>query len=731
MTLEKVFSQIKDEDIDEDIREAAELLGLPRDAFLEDAIRKEILKSPASLDVVACPGSGKTTLLVAKLAILAKHWPYRTEGICVLSHTNAARIEIETKLGNTTVGQRLLSYPHFIGTIHGFVDTFVAIPWLRSHGYRITLIDTDIVRKKRWWRLPQELQDKLRGYIKKQKGTRKRGAEECVKSLLTVELSGFNSGSKCNGTLTLTPEEISKIREILQKSTFEEGYFCYQEMLMWGEEAIEKSPGIVKAIRQRFPLLFIDEAQDTGEAQARILDKIFMARQYGDPVIRQRFGDPNQAIYHSASAQPATIDPFPVPPNDPNIQGFSLSNSHRFDNTIAELAHPLRPKSDGEEDKEDKCEGTGPKAKYNGFLKQGQQQQHTIFLFDENSIAQVLPAYAQLILETFSDKGLKEGRFTAVGMVHRPSRWSSTNAWPYNVPDYWPAYDAELSGPEPHPETFVQYVQAGQKKAVEEGEAYPLVEKIAEGLQRLVNIITGPEGKKLHRSPNMHRYILRLIEEKEDDKLYQAYRDLVYEFVRKRGNLTQTEWEQKEKQTVRDIAKAIVGFPGNSRLPLEAVDFLKWPTGSGTGVQNPTEEETNSPCKNNVYVHSENGREVSIHLGSIHSVKGQEHTATLVLETHWYTYNLQDLLDLLIGSGTCRDTCSNMANKDEEDRCRYRCRVHYVAMTRPTHLLCLAMRKEAFGEERLREAQQNEWKLNGWTIKDLTTQKENGGGEAT
>lgn len=99
---------------DEDIRWAALLLGLPSDAFhgeKENDQCQDILKSMKTLDVAACPGSGKTTLLVAKLAILVGKWQYRTRGICVISHTNAARHEIETRLGNTSAGQRLLAYP--------------------------------------------------------------------------------------------------------------------------------------------------------------------------------------------------------------------------------------------------------------------------------------------------------------------------------------------------------------------------------------------------------------------------------------------------------------------------------------------------------------------------------------------------------------------------------------------------------------------------------------------
>jgi DNA helicase-2/ATP-dependent DNA helicase PcrA len=86
---------------DADIEWVSALMSL-RDL---DERRREFLKRLDTLDVAACPGSGKTTLVVAKLAILGRHWRSRTQGICVLSHTNAAREEIESRLGTTEVGQ--------------------------------------------------------------------------------------------------------------------------------------------------------------------------------------------------------------------------------------------------------------------------------------------------------------------------------------------------------------------------------------------------------------------------------------------------------------------------------------------------------------------------------------------------------------------------------------------------------------------------------------------------
>src|SRR5438309_2029868 len=85
---------------EQDLSEAASLLKIDRDLLFGDA-RREAATRMDSFDVAACPGSGKTTLLVAKLAMLASNWKHSTRGLCVLSHTNVARSEIEGCLGGS------------------------------------------------------------------------------------------------------------------------------------------------------------------------------------------------------------------------------------------------------------------------------------------------------------------------------------------------------------------------------------------------------------------------------------------------------------------------------------------------------------------------------------------------------------------------------------------------------------------------------------------------------
>lgn len=59
----------------------------------------------------------KTTLLAAKLALLSRTWKSRARGVCVISHTNAAREEIEKLLAAHPSAGAFLGYPHFVGTV--------------------------------------------------------------------------------------------------------------------------------------------------------------------------------------------------------------------------------------------------------------------------------------------------------------------------------------------------------------------------------------------------------------------------------------------------------------------------------------------------------------------------------------------------------------------------------------------------------------------------------------
>ena len=652
---------------DDDVLWASDVLDLPKSAFVGwdgNDPRKSVLKSRSSLDIAACPGSGKTTVLIAKLAILAQNWHYRNKGVCVLSHTNVARTEIERRLGNTSAGQRLLSYPHFIGTIHKFVDEFLALPWLRSLGYPIKMVDTNVCEDRRW----KKISWPAKNYLEKKK---------VRPQDMRITDTAFNVEKKKGAFPCGAHTETYKAVQQACEEAAREGYHCYDDMFVWARDLLSRSSRVANAIRDRFPVLFLDEAQDNSEEQSSLLNELFVREQA--PVIRQRFGDSNQAIYSFTGQEGATTFEFP----DVSIKTV-FPNSFRFGQAIADLADPLGivPYS---------MVGQGPKMK--ALASGSSEGKHTIFLFDESSTCKVLDAYASLLLETFSDQELRVGTFTAVGMVHKQEDGESTASVRLRVGDYWPAYDPEIARLEPTPRTLVQYVRAGVAKSIEEGEAYCAVEKIAEGILRLASM--AKKWKEHVGRRHKHRFILESLQSAPEQR--GLYSQFLGEVTVRQGDLSRDLWENRWKDSIHSIANNI---SGEELTGAEVDEFLSW----GQAPPNTTGGTKAGRQQGNVYCYVQGNREAKIKVGSIHSVKGQTHTATLILETAWYGRNLAQLMPWLSGEA------QGGSNKDGV-RQIVRLRTHYVAMTRPSHLLCLALQVGSLNQSEMDSLKQRGWNL--------------------
>lgn len=356
-----------------------------------DAPRRDFLKSLSTVDVSACPGSGKTTLVVAKLGLLARKWKSATRGVCVLSHTNVAREEIEHRLGGTDVGQRLLSYPHFIDTIHGFVSRFLAIPWLLSAGYRVSAIDNDLTTRVRRRHLGERDYNRLKSYLERKFKTF--DGLRIASSNFAKPLTG---GSFPDGSHT----EMYKLAESALQHAAEQGYFCYDEIFILSEALLAQQPELTSILSQRFPFILIDEMQDTSDQQNNFLRRLFP--RHSSAVCVQRVGDPNQAIFEGGS-QPVA-DAFPD-----MARCVGIANSFRFDASIAELATPfafapVRP--------------SGLKGVRTTDVP-GQGLPHTIFVFPDNDASKVLDAFGRHVLATVPPALIRTSAITAVGAIHK------------------------------------------------------------------------------------------------------------------------------------------------------------------------------------------------------------------------------------------------------------------------------------------------------------------------
>lgn len=659
---------------DEDIEWVQLLMGL--DPF--DEPRCDFLKRRSMVDLSACPGSGKTTLVVAKLAILARKWPHQTKGVCVLSHTNVAREQIEHRLGRTVVGQRLLSYPHFIDTIHGFVNRFLALPWLYSNGYPSPTIDDDVTTAYRRGVLGNKDYRTVQNFL----DWKRSGFDEiriCDRGL------SFDLGGKPFPAGSSAPSFRHAKRAV--ETAAQAGYFCYDEMFVWANALLEEQEQFPDWLAHRFPLVILDEMQDTFERQALFLDTVFPRS--SDQVVVQRVGDPNQGIF-DPDAGKNSADPYPDP--DP-ARCLGIPNSYRFGNEIAGLASPLAVHPVGAGG----LSGIGPK----GPGAACQECKPAVFVFPDNSTDGVLNAFGKYTLDVLGDALLTKGTVYAVGHIHQdyPDVAPGHAHYPKSVGHYWDGYAVDISRKDPNPRTLAQYVPVAQGQVADGRILSPGVEKIASGILELARRI-GDIGD-LKRKARSHRAIIDALE--ADAPSLTAYRGLLRRFLVEKTVLSEEDWPS-HADNFSAIATVLCGGEIDTS---KAGRFLAWPKDDPSLGK--AASSSSSDAGPNIYRFDDSGGTIDIRLGSIHSVKGQTHLATLLLSTYWYDgHSAKRIMPWLLGQ---KVNGSGAGTRDIQ-----RLLNTYVAMTRPSHLLCIAIPRSALGGDEIIDQNIATLKGRGWHV---------------
>lgn len=665
------FRDLVPEITDEDI---TWISGLMKLEGLDDQ-RLAFLRSRETLDVSACPGSGKTTLLVAKLAILARNWKSRTRGICVLSHTNVAREEIEHRLGNTDIGRRLLSYPHYIDTIHGFVSRFLATPWLISGQHRYTAIDDELthrVRSKHMWSEPEDRRT-LGGFL---------GRRTFDTKLLRLANTDFSNPrlEVAWGSLPCGPDAQSyQIMSRAVGKTARQGYFCYDEIFVLGTAQLGERPSVAEGLRYRFPGVFIDEMQDTSAMQNEYLNTIF-PRDNPDICVT-RVGDPNQAIFESDVDTNGSDFP-------DRSRAVDISSSFRFDESIARLANPFAFRA----------VAGGLSGRRN--TDEERALRHTIFIFPDGDCSGVLGAYGRLVLQELPSDLQSKAIVSAIGYTHRD--FDPTDADPLHYPEtvghYWEGYDRNAGSAKYRPPTLIERVRQAKRNLGKGDTAHHSVEEIAKGLLHLVNLTN--LTTKIKVGARQHVQIQQLFTDTED---LASYQQLVVELLFTSTIISTDSWPSYARR-FSNLASVLAG---THEQPETAQGYLDWVADSVEVVQ----EGAVQNAVNTIRSTHENGV-VDIKLGSIHSSKGQTHTATLVLETFNYNHFIASLLPWAAGQ-------NSHGGAKPKKRITQRLLAMYVAMTRPTHLLCLAISRRALGDGDAFDANCLRLREQGWDIQHL------------
>ncbi|KQR49967.1 UvrD-helicase domain-containing protein [Acidovorax sp. Leaf160] len=612
--------------VDLQLEDLAGLASLTKDLNFDDDERRCALLENGSRDFNAVPGSGKTSLLAAKLLLLAKKWPHARRGICILSHTNVARDEISRRLGETAEGAQLLSYPHFIGTIHSFVNQFFAMPMLRSLDQKVDVIDDAVFAEKALARLQLGQFSKLRFYLANQNNG------EGIATSLFYRTAALNVNVE-SGSLpaTHTPSYQSLVNLKTQLTGL--GVFRHRDMFAFADLALQTCPHLVDVVHRRFPMVFIDEMQDTSWDQESFLNRIFDGKS-----VMQRFGDIDQKIL--SDEENVELLTFPRPNHG------CISTSKRFGGAIAHAVGSVR------------MSGAA-------VIGEGADSHAPVLLLYSTSAAtKVVSHFGHMVLERLSDEDI--GSRAVKTMCARKAGEGGADAGRH-LRDYWPNYGDGLPTAGMRSESFWSLV-GDTSQTLEDTSLSARVSDVRRALLLVLRDAGASMSKGLRDSRALPRAARELAPTGRIDALT---RELALSGEHlcsndQRPGLFKLLYEELKPYLPNTLAfdefKAMEVFIESKAAP------------------------TKGTPHSTVCDVTDRGRTLQFGLGTVAGMKGETHSASLVLESYG---GVSRKCDVALGLEYIAGTASKALEKLPKTQ-QAQMRNLYVAMSRPTTLLCLA-----------------------------------------
>lgn len=615
----------------------------------DDADQVRALLHMDTADFQAVPGSGKTTLLGAKLALIANKWQHSNRGVCVLSHTNVAKNEIEDRLRSIPGGEALLTYPHFIGTIQTFVNRYLAMPWLRGKGIDVKEVDDDIFIQRY---LGRALSDySIKPWVQQNQWDREaaiRGVRYTGPDLdvTTSYSTALPANGKCIDRLRHLKDELAAA-----------GIFRFDDMFAYAEQSLRDAPGLAESVAYRFPILFVDEMQDTNELQSGVLEKLFEGRS-----TVQRFGDVNQSVYRRGENK--RRDAFP------RVGFFEVSKSLRFGPEIALAANKLKL-TGGE-----MVGAGGPSA-----------APLALCLYSDQSITKVVGRFGEWAANLFSRDELKTSAVKAVCAVKR--RGNAKQALGRNMLDYVPSFQVDDIKPSVARSSACELIRDASLKHTHPDSFSKRLAAARSAILLLINLA----GQVDFRDVSSWAGLSQRLRMSQQQML--ALNRMTLEIVQ---GVYPVATEAMWNTSLKNILKGL--FP----IVPEGVEPLVCPelTYDREAAAHQDEATNRVPI-------AANGRKFNVALSSIAAVKGETHLATLVLEScNNRRFDLSELLPFIAGM--------DVTPKDPDAVRRAQLNNLFVAMTRAKRLVALAVHVDRVDAKTQAALIASGWSVQDWTV---------------
>ena len=636
--------QISDEDI-----AYSEAVLLPTGAVFDEE-RRDFIKCLETVDLQAVPGSGKTTTLLAKLLVLERHLsPGSFKGVLVISHTNAAVDEIRNRIGE--VCPNIFSYPNYVGTIQSFVDRFLAIPsFVNELGFRPDRIDADTYNAEISRRY-QSLHQGIKSWVERKSGQDPEGLIQNLRFDSQRNLTNGLGGRVLLKSASASPTY--KTLAGLKISLLKSGILHFEDVFLFAERLLNEDSQLKNLLRHRFSFVFVDEMQDMAPHQHGILEAAFGPGTGADTVF-QRIGDTDQAIFGENNV----VD---TEEWQPRTETLTLSHSLRLSEATAGILGPF-------------AYGRGAEFEIRG-LGDATIKPH-ILVYDDESIGNVVGRFANLITQLKTENAIPAttaDRFMAVSWNSVWNEAPNPKEGKLRLIDFCPSFRRSTLRKQEEFKCLADHLHSVDSADGTLGSARSVILRSICAALRLCEVVD-PRSERPFTPRSLVSYFRFELTEEVYHRINRALLKWSLKLVAEETNST--------LRVLRKFLPKLIRHFGSSMD--NASDFL---------AGDPTLENL---CEHDDYTRSNSviidGIEVG--LGTVHSVKGQTHTATLYIESAYYNdggkmYESQRLAAQFGGERLAQN-----AGK----RVKESARMVYVGFSRPTHLLAFAVHKDRFDQ---------------------------------
>lgn len=292
----------------------------------------------------ACPGSGKTTTIAYKLSQLTSEWDDqfgKFSGIACLSFTNIAKDEINQKYAEFS--ETPLKFPHLVSTIDSFINQYITLPFFylfEANAERPRIVeDSNIINTA--WKHYFNQNKKLQKQLKNKAGQSLHYSYPPFDIHVELDNSFTFAGRECN------PEKVdpsiftSYCKTVKKWQIRQKGLLAIHDSAYIAVDLLRRFPRVGQWLAKRFPIIIVDEAQDTSEIQLDILERIANSGLRSLELV----GDPYQCLYEWRNASPEMLV---ERTNDTSWTAIPLNDNRRSQSKIIRCFSQLRKKGDAE-----------------------------------------------------------------------------------------------------------------------------------------------------------------------------------------------------------------------------------------------------------------------------------------------------------------------------------------------------------------------------------------------